>query len=210
MKQQVKATRMELQKRKKNYKMATRGHKLLKEKRDGLMQRFLEIVKMAKDKRLEVEDNLFKALNIFLAGSAYMKPSVLKESLSYSNYKVEIGISEKNIMGAKVPKFNVQREGNPYSYGFADTTGDLDLSLKLLEELVPHLLELSEIEKSAQILADEIEKTRRRVNALEYVLIPQLEEAIRYITMKLDEMERSKLTMLMKVKEIVAEEKTVA
>jgi V/A-type H+-transporting ATPase subunit D len=208
MQQQVKATRMELQKKKKNFKMAVRGHKLLKEKRDGLMQRFLGVVREARETRERVEGQFFKALNVFLAGSAYIKPSVLKESLSYTTYNVGVDISEKNIMGVRVPVFKIDREGNPYSYGLTETTGDLDLSLRLLDEMVPYLLELAEIEKAAQLLANEIEKTRRRVNALEYVMIPQLDEAIRYISMRLEEMERSNLTMLMKVKDIVSEDKT--
>ncbi|MFP4498385.1 MAG: V-type ATP synthase subunit D [Vulcanimicrobiota bacterium] len=206
---QVKATRMELQKNKRQQKMAVRGHKLLKEKRDGLMQRFMGIIREVKKFRIEVEEKLETALNLFLRGTSYINPVFLKESLNYSDYNVEIEKSEKNIMGVRVPQFSVKKEGTPYSYGFTETTGDLDYSLKLLDELIPLLLELSHIEKSAQLLSDEIERTRRRVNALEYVMIPELEEAISYITMKLDEMERSKLTMLMKVKEIVEKEKTV-
>ncbi len=210
MQQQVKATRMELQKRKRMHKMATRGHRLLKEKRDGLMQRFMGIIRRAKKLRDEVEEKLQKAMGIFLAGTSYMNPSFLRESLAYSDYEVEVTKGQKNIMGVKVPTFSIKKKGTPYSYGFSDTTGDLDFSLKLLDELVPLLMELAHLEKSAELLAHEIEKTRRRVNALEYVLIPNLEEAIKYITMRLDEMERSNLTMLMKVKEIVAEEKVVA
>lgn len=210
MRQQVKATRMELQKRKRQHKMAVRGHKLLKEKRDGLMQRFMGIIREAVKTRQEVEEKLQKAMSVFLQGTSYINPAILKESLAYSDYEVEITRGHKNIMGVRVPTFDTRKEGNPYSYGLVETTGDLDLSLKLLDELVSLLLELAHLEKSAQLLADEIERTRRRVNALEYVLIPDLEEAISYISMRLDEMERSKLTMLMKVKEIVAEEKVVA
>lgn len=210
MRQQVKATRMELQKRKKNHKMAVRGHKLLKEKRDGLMQRFLGIIRDAKHAREQVEEKLRRALSVFLAGTAYINPAILEESLAYSDYRAEVEVSRKNVMGVKVPDFALHREGKPYSYGFAETTGDLDLSLQLMEELVPLLLSLSHLEKASQLLAEEIESTRRRVNALEYVMIPDLEEAIAYISMRLDELERSKLTMLMKIKEIVAAEKTVA
>lgn len=208
MRQQVKATRMELQKRKRNHKMAVRGHRLLKEKRDGLMQRFMGILRKAKKTRDEVQDHLRKAMSVFLAGTAYINPQFLTEALAFSDYKVGVEISKKNVMGVKVPVFEVKREGKPYSYGFVETTGDLDYSLQLLDKLVPLLLEMAHLEKSAQLLANEIESTRRRVNALEYVMIPDLEEAIAYITMRLDELERSKLTMLMKVKEIVAEEKT--
>jgi V/A-type H+-transporting ATPase subunit D len=207
MSHQVKATRMELQKKKKNYKMAVRGHKLLKEKRDGLMQRFLGIIRDAKRLRESVEEKLQRALRVFLGGTAYVSPAVLDESLSYSDYKAVVEIDQKNMMGVKVPGYTLFREGKPYSYGFAETDGDLDLSLQLMEELVPFLMELAHLEKAAQLLAEEIESTRRRVNALEYVMIPDLESAIAYISMRLDELERSKLTMLMKIKEIVAAEK---
>jgi len=208
MRQQVKATRMELQKKKRNHKMAVRGHKLLKEKRDGLMRRFIDLLRQAKKNRNTVEEKLRKAMTVFLSGTAYINPAFLKESLAYSDYNVEVDISRKNIMGVKVPVFNLQREGKPYSYGLTETTGDLDYSLQLLDELVPLLLKLAYLEKGAQLLAEEIESTRRRVNALEHVMIPDLEEAIAYISMRLDELERSNLTMLMKVKEIVAEEKS--
>lgn len=207
MKSNVKATRMELQSKKRNHKMAVRGHRLLKEKRDGLMQKFLEVIRTVRELREQIEDNLLKALSAFLAGTAYINPVFLKESLAYTDYRVSIKTSRKNIMGVKIPSFEVEREGKPYSYSLTETTGDLDYAIKLLDEMLPHLIELTHIEKSAQLLAEEIESTRRRVNALEYVLIPELEEAIRYITMRLSELERSNLTMLMKVKEIVAKEK---
>ncbi|MCD4782680.1 MAG: V-type ATP synthase subunit D [Candidatus Eremiobacteraeota bacterium] len=203
----VKATRMELQKKKKNYKMAKRGHKLLKEKRDGLMQKFMEVIWKVRALREEVEEKLLKAITVFLSGSAYVNPAFLKESLAYSDYKVSIDVKKKNIMGVKIPEFKLNREGKPYSYGLTETTGDLDLSLKLLDDILPLLIELTRIEKTAQLMAEEIESTRRRVNALEYILIPELQGAIRYITMRLGELERQNLTMLMKVKEIVAAEK---
>lgn len=203
----VKATRMELQAKKRNHKMAVRGHKLLKEKRDGLMQRFLGVIRKVRVLREEVEEKLLKALAVYLAGSAYINPLFLREALAYSNYSVNIKVNTKNVMGVKVPDFKLEREGKPYSYGLTETTGDMDFALKLLDDMLPHLIELTHIEKTAELLAQEIESTRRRVNALEYVLIPELEEAIRYITMRLGELERSNLTMLMKVKEIVAAEK---
>ncbi|MCE1247030.1 MAG: V-type ATP synthase subunit D [Firmicutes bacterium] len=207
MRQNVKATRMELQKRKKNHRMAVRGHKLLKEKRDGLMQRFMQIIRTIRKLRNETEDKLRTAISVYLAGSAYINPIFLKESLAYSDYSVKVNVSKHNVMGVKIPRFELIREGKPYSYGMTETTGDLDLSLKLLDEVLPVLVELTHVEKSLQLLAEEIESTRRRVNALEYVLIPELEETIRYITMRLSELERSNLSMLMKVKEIVAKEK---
>lgn len=203
----VKATRMELQAKKRNHKMAVRGHKLLKEKRDGLMQRFLDVIRRVRALREEIEEKLLKALAVYLSGSSYINPLFLREALAYSNYSVNIKVSTKNVMGVKVPSFKLEREGKPYSYGFTETTGDMDFALKLLDDLLPHLIELTHIEKTAELLAQEIESTRRRVNALEYVLIPELEEAIRYISMRLGELERSNLTMLMKVKEIVAAEK---
>jgi len=210
MRTQVKATRMELQKKKRNYKMAVRGHKLLKEKRDGLMQRFMELIRNIKKTRTFVEETIQKAMTVFIAGSAYINSYFLQESLAFSDYQVDVNVVQRNIMGVKIPYFELKRQGKPYSYGLTDTTGDLDISIKILDELLPMMLELAHLEKGAQLLTEEIETTRRRVNALEYVMIPDLEEAISYISMRLDELERSNLTMLMKVKEIVEAEKVVA
>ena len=207
MKSNVKATRMELQNKKRNHKMAVRGHKLLKEKRDGLMQRFLAVIRKVRVLREDIEEKLLKALSVYLSGTSYINPLFLREALAYSDYKANLKVETVNIMGVKVPKFDLEREGKPYSYGFAETTGEMDFAIKLLDDLLPRLVELTHIEKSAELLAEEIESTRRRVNALEYVLIPELDEAIRYISMRLGELERSNLTMLMKVKEIVAAEK---
>lgn len=205
----VNPTRLELSNLKKRLKMATRGHKLLKDKRDEMMRQFIDLVKKNKEIRERVEQELVQALRDFLMARAVMSTETLEEAIMYPTRKVELDVSKRNIMGVEVPKIEYREtseEGmSPYPYGFASTSGELDSAIVTLSEILPHMLELAEIEKTCQMLADEIEKTRRRVNALEYVMIPQLEETIRYITMKLDENERGNRTRLMKVKDMLEE-----
>jgi len=203
----VNPTRMVLTGLKKRLKTARRGHKLLKDKRDELMKRFLDIVRENKRLREEVERKVGIVHSRFVMARALMNSEVLEEALMFPKVEVNLKASTKNIMSVDVPVLEYTTEGGGegdiYPYGFANTTGELDEAIATLSELVPELLKLAEMEKSAQLLADEIEKTRRRVNALEYVLIPNLEETIKYIVMKLDENERSNLTRLMKVKDMV-------
>jgi len=195
---------------KKRLKTARRGHKLLKDKRDELMKKFLDIVRENKRLREEVERKVSIVHSRFVMARALMNAEVLEEALMSPKVEVNLKASTKNIMSVDVPVLEYTTEGGGegdiYPYGFANTTGELDEAIATLSELVPELLKLAEMEKSAQLLADEIEKTRRRVNALEYVLIPNLEETIKYIVMKLDENERSNLTRLMKVKDMVLKE----
>lgn len=206
----VNPTRMELTRLKKRLKTATRGHKLLKDKRDELMKQFLEIVRENRDLRKKVEIALQKAHQSFTVASAVMSPDTMEEALLYPKQSVSIELSYKNIMSVDVPRYKfITKSDDPaeiYPYGFANTSGELDDALSFLSQTMMDLLELAEIEKSAQLLAQEIEKTRRRVNALEYVMIPQLNETIKYITMKLDENERGNLTRLMKVKDMILQE----
>ncbi|MCK9478826.1 MAG: V-type ATP synthase subunit D [Firmicutes bacterium] len=203
----VNPNRMELSKLKKRLETARRGHKLLKDKRDGLMKEFLEIVRVNKALRETVEANLKGVYENFLVASAIMSKQVLENSLMFPKHRVEVGIQTKNIMSVNVPVFNFeQKQDDLYSYGFFGTSGQLDASINRLGEVLPDLLALAEKEKSAQLLAAEIEKTRRRVNALEYVMIPQFTEKIRFIKMKLDESERSTTTRLMKVKDMMIKE----
>ena len=206
----VNPTRMVLTGLKKRLKTARRGHKLLKDKRDELMKRFLDIVRENKRLREEVEHKVGIVHSRFVMARALMNSEVLEEALMFPKVEVNLKASTKNIMSVDVPVLEYTTEGGGegdiYPYGFANTTGELDEAIATLSELVPELLKLAEMEKSAQLLADEIEKTRRRVNALEYVLIPNLEETIKYIVMKLDENERSNLTRLMKVKDMVLED----
>ena len=203
----VNPTRMVLTGLKKRLVTARRGHKLLKDKRDELMKKFLDIVRENKRLREEVEEKLKVVHSRFVMARAVMNSELVEEALMFPKVEVALNTSTRNIMSVDVPvlEFTTEggTEGDIYPYGFANTTGELDEAIATLSNLTPELLRLAEMEKSAQLLADEIEKTRRRVNALEYVLIPNLEETIKYIVMKLDENERSNLTRLMKVKDMV-------
>ena len=206
----VNPTRMELTKLKKRLHTARRGHKLLKDKRDELMKRFIDIIKENERLRLRMESLATDAAKSFVLAGALTSPEDLSEALAYPSCSVDVKVEDKNIMGVTVPKFSYNiKEGSadPYCYGFVNTTGELDDAVYKMQEILPVLLELAEIEKSAQLLAAEIEHTRRRVNALEYIMIPQLEETIKYITMKMDENERGNITRLMKVKDMVLERK---
>ncbi len=203
----VNPTRMELSRLKKRLKTASRGHKLLKDKQDELMKRFIDLVRKNNELRLSVEDKLTSALKEFTMAKAVMSTEMFEEALIMPTEKIELDITKKNIMSVNVPvmKFvRAAKEGaSIYPYGFAQTSGELDGAIKKLNDILPNLLELAEVEKACQLMADEIEKTRRRVNALEYVMIPQLEETIKYITMKLEENERGNLIRLMKVKTMI-------
>lgn len=195
--------RMELLRLKKRRVLAKRGHKLLKDKQDELMKQLLELVDKVKELRKKVDRELSMATARYLFAKAGMGIEFLESAMLIPGIRIELTIEEKSTMGVKTPIFKVQTEGSIQNYGFAHTTGELDSSLLAIERVVEELIHLAEKEKKLQLMAEEIEKTRRRVNALEYILIPNLEDTIRYITMKLSEMERSNLTRLMKVKDIV-------
>ncbi len=202
----VNPTRMELLSLKDQLETARRGHKLLKDKRDELMRVFLNLVDKTRDLRTKVEENLSEAFASFLMGKAAMSEEALESAIMFSEKELEVDFKKSTIMGVPVAEFNTdpdQMEGEMYPYGFADTAGDLDNFMQIMTEILPDLVQLAEVEKSLMLLAEEIENTRRRVNALEYVLIPRQEETIRYITMKLDERERSNLTRLMKIKDMI-------
>ncbi|MDI3535064.1 MAG: V/A-type H+/Na+-transporting ATPase subunit [Thermosediminibacterales bacterium] len=210
----VNPTRMELTRLKKRLKVAQRGHKLLKDKQDELIKKFIDLVKKNKELREEVEKELTSAFNNFVMARAVMSGEILEESLMYPVGKVDIDIARKNIMSVITPVIKVKQQDeeqkkNIYSYGFANTSGELDNAINILSGILPKLLELAEVEKTCQLMAAEIEKTRRRVNALEHIMIPQMIEKIKYITMKLDENERGNLTRLMKIKEMVMVEGSV-
>jgi len=203
----VSPTRMELTKLKKRVAIATRGHKLLKDKQDELIKKFVDLVRRNKELREQVEKELTSALQDFVMARALMPEEILEESLMYPIASVDLEVGRKNIMSVIVPTIesNDQTEGdkNIYSYGFANTSGQLDDAITTLSGVLSKMLELSEVEKTCQLMAVEIEKTRRRVNALEHIMIPQMTEAIKYITMKLEENERSNITRLMKIKDMV-------
>lgn len=211
----VNPTRMELSKLKKRLATATRGHKLLKDKQDELMRRFIDLIKYNNKLRGEVEEKLQGAFKDFLMASAAISPEFLEEAISYPKESISLELSEKNIMSVNVPVMNFVRKlegdsGSIYPYGFYSTSSELDNSIEQLYLILPKLLELAEVEKSCQLMADEIEKTRRRVNALEYMTIPQLQETIKYIKMKLDENERGALSRLMKVKDMMEKAQAAA
>lgn len=201
----VNPTRMELLSLKKRQEIAVRGHKLLKDKRDELMREFLRLVEKNRLLRRNVEDKLSQAFSSFLMAKAVMSQEILESSIVFHQTQLQLECQEENLMGVSVARFNWQqgKNGQIYPYGFADTSGDLDSFMRIIKETLPQLIELAEVEKSVFMLAEEIEKTRRRVNALEHILIPRLKETIRYISMKLEERERSNLTRLMKIKDII-------
>ena len=199
---------MELTRLKARLKTATRGHKLLKDKQDELMRRFIEVIKQNKKLRTQVEKELKEAFDEFLLASAVMSPELLEEAVAFPKENISVDIKKKNVMSVHVPVMSFIRklegdEGSIYPYGFATTSSELDDAIRKLYTIMPMLLELAEVEKACQLMADEIEKTRRRVNALEYRTIPELQETIRFIRMKLDENERSTITRLMKVKDMI-------
>jgi len=204
----VNPTRMELTKLKARLATATRGHKLLKDKQDELMRRFIEMIRRNKSLRENVEKELIEVFKEFLVSSAIMSPEFLEEAVALPKEEITVDIRKKNIMSVNVPVMNFVRKlaedpGSIYPYGYAQTSSELDDAISRLYAIMPQLLDLAEVEKSCQLMADEIEKTRRRVNALEYRTIPELQETIKFIRMKLDENERGTITRLMKVKELI-------
>lgn len=203
----VNPTRMELTNLKRKLVTARRGHKLLKDKRDELMRRFMELVRENKALREKVEADIRQANSHMAVARSVMSDAALDVALMMPMQEMSLEIAEKNVMSVMIPvfdtKFKTADENDIYSYGFAMTSTDLDAAVKSLSDIMPDLLRLAEVEKSCQLMASEIEKTRRRVNALEHVMIPQYEETIKYITMKLDENERSTTTRLMKVKDMM-------
>lgn len=208
-KKQVNPTRMELTRLKRKLTTAIRGHKLLKDKRDELMRQFLELVRENKALREKVEEGLRAAAQNFALARATMQDEVLDTALLAPSQEVTLEAGEKNVMSVRVPEFEIKTrstdESNIYSYGLSFTSSDLDMAVKSLADVLPEMLRLAEIEKSCQLMAAEIEKTRRRVNALEYVVIPETQENIKFITMKLDENERGNQIRLMKVKDMMLE-----
>jgi V/A-type H+-transporting ATPase subunit D len=206
----VNPTRMELTRLKGRLATATRGHKLLKDKRDEMMRRFIILIRENARLRAEVEGRLIEALAQFALCRGLMEPQVLEQAVMVPARTVALSLSMQNIMSVNVPKIEMEVGEPRLSYGLAQTSAQLDGAISNLAEVLPALIRLAEIEKTCNMLADEIEKTRRRVNALEYVMIPDLEETIRFITMKLDENDRAATTRLMKVKAMIAERDAVS
>lgn len=206
----VNPTRMELTNLKNKLNTSRRGHKLLKDKRDELMRQFMELVHENERLRKAVEEGISTANKFFASAGASMEREELETSFLLPKQKVTLELSEKNVMSVHIPvfdtRFKSQDMSDIYSYGYAFTSAELDEGVRALSDIFPKMIRLAEVEKSCFLLADEIEKTRRRVNALEHVMIPRYEETIKYITMKLDENERSTTTRLMKVKNMMLEE----
>ena len=206
----VNPTRMELTRLKGKLRTAQRGHKLLKDKRDELMKQFMNTVREVRSLRAEVEEELMKVHGAFAVASALMSSEAMEQALLYPKQSVELNMTFKNVMSVNVPEYHFKTKnddpGEVYPYGFAATSGELDTAVDALSQVFQDMLKLAQIEKTSQLLAEEIEKTRRRVNALEYVKIPQMKETIKYISMKLDENERANTIRLMKVKDMLLKE----
>lgn len=204
-KMNVNPTRMELRRLKIRLKTATRGHKLLKDKSDEMIRQFMVYVRENKRLREEIEAELSIALKGFTLARAVSSNAVIEEAVMMPATKAEISLSSDNVMSVEVPSISVvEHEGqDKYPYSFDTVTSELDASIGTLSTLLVKLVKLAEVEKTCNMLADEIEKNRRRVNALEYVMIPQIEETIKYINMKLDENERASTIRLMKVKSMI-------
>lgn len=203
----VNPTRMQLSKLKKQLKTAVRGHKMLKDKRDELMRQFLDLVRENKELREKVEQQLKSCNNHFVNASAVMSKQALDASLMSPKQRVSVETSKKNIMSVDVPVFSsstrTSDDGDIFPYGFAFTSFELDDAVISLNNMLPDMIKLAQIEKSCELMSAEIEKTRRRVNSLEHVMIPRYQETIKYISMKLEENDRSSRTRLMKVKDML-------
>jgi V/A-type H+-transporting ATPase subunit D len=194
---------MELLRLRKRLTLARRGYDLLKRKQDELMRRFLEFVETIGDLRKEIEERLAAAHRGFLMARSVMDRESMEEAIMFPNQRLTLNVSTLPVMNLRLPHFDVSSHGKVHSYGMLNTSAELDSALGAYSELLPEMLRLAQIERSVELLASEIEVTRRRVNALEYILIPNLQDTIKYIKMRLDEMERSNLSRLMRVKEIV-------
>ena len=203
----VNPTRMELTNLKRKLQTARRGHKLLKDKRDELMRRFMELVRENKALRKKVEESIRQANAHMALARSVMGDAEIEAALMIPLQEMEVEITEKNVMSVMIPEYNTSLRSTDmadiYPYGFAFTSSELDGAVQYISDILPDLMKLAQLEKSCQLMAAEIEKTRRRVNALEHVMIPQYEETIRYITMKLDENERGSTTRIMKVKDMM-------
>lgn len=202
-------TRMVLNQQKTRLKTAVRGHKLLKDKRDELMRQFMDVVRKNRELRTRVEEGLTEAFSALTVASAIMSPDMLEQAILYPRQSVELSMQYKNVMSVNVPVYDFKTKtadtSDIFPYGFAQTSGELDDALSTLSRVFEDMLELAQVEKTMQLMAQEIEKTRRRVNALEYVMIPECQENIKYISLKLEENDRSSKVRLMKVKDMVLE-----
>ncbi|MBF0780206.1 MULTISPECIES: V-type ATP synthase subunit D [unclassified Granulicatella] len=198
----VKPTRMELSTLKRRLKTSTRGHKLLKDKQDELMRQFIDLIKQNNQLRQQVEEKLTQCMKSFVLAKSLLNEAFIEEAFALSTQQVSVHIDEKNIMSVNVPKVHIQfpEKNQEFQYGFLNSNSEMDEAISELMSISKELIRLSEIEKTCQLLANDIEKTRRRVNALEHLIIPQLQETIEYIQMKLEENERSNIIRMIKIK----------
>ncbi len=203
----VSANRMENLKLKKRLGLAKRGHKLLKDKQDELMRNFLDLIDTIRGLRNRTEDVLIAGLQRFTMATCELSPDRQKQLFAYPGVRFQLEVETKRLMNLRVPVFKSSIEGNPLAYSLRETDPEVDFALREIAAALELLLKLAEAEKKMSLLADELDKTRRRVNALEYILIPDLRDTIKYITQKLDELERGNLTRLMKVKELIEKER---
>ncbi len=204
-KMKVSANRMENLKLKKRLGLAERGHKLLKDKQDELMRNFLELIDVIRGLRERTEKATIAALQRFTMATCELSPNLQKNLFAHPGAKFQLTVETQRLMNLRVPVFEAHVEGNPLAYSLRETDPDVDYALREITQALELLLKLSEAEKKMALLADELDRTRRRVNALEYTLIPDLKETIKYIQQKLEELERGNLTRLMKVKEMLEE-----
>ncbi len=201
----VNPNRMELSRLKKRLVVAKRGHKLLKDKQNALVKAFLEKARAVKAAREKVEGELTTCYQSFLMARAQTLPAMLEQALMISGSTCKLTVTTRNVMSVIVPEYEVHQEGSTFNYGMATTPASLDVALEAFSKIIPRLLQLAADEKAVALMSTEIERTRRRVNALEHVMIPNYAETIKYISMKLDEQSRSTTSQLMKVKEMVSE-----
>ena len=207
----VNPTRVNLLSLRKRVKTAQRGHKVLKDKRDGLMKQFMELIRETKSLREEVEREISEVFKDFLRAGAIMSPAALEAALLSSTTTLDLSVTTKNVMSVHIPEFEAKFHGKSVGFTTVGTSSALELALTKLQQLIPKLLKLAGLEKAAEALADEIEKTRRRVNTLEYRMIPDLKDTVRFITMKLEESARDTLVSVMRIKSMIeAKEKAAA
>jgi V/A-type H+-transporting ATPase subunit D len=199
----INATRMELLRLRKRSNLARRGHKLLKDKRDELMRQWLKIIGEVKELRFSIEKEFQSVLERFVLAKASIGSNQVEQELLLPAKKISVSVSERNIMSVHVPVYTREISGDIIPYGYMNTSGEMDIALNDFNKFIENLFDLAEKEKAVQLIAVEIGETRRRVNALEYKLIPSIIETIKFITMKLDETERSNTVRLMKVKDII-------
>lgn len=203
----VNPTRMELSRLKDRFDLASRGHKLLKDKQDELMRQFITLIRKNNELRNDVEGRIEEGMKYYSMASALLHDNYLAEVMTTPSQSVSLNIGQDNIMNIRVPQMNFDYDATPddissINYGYLNSNSELDMAIEKMLDVMPDMLELAEVEKRCQLMADEIEKTRRRVNALEYKTIPDLEETIYFIEMKLEENERAEITRLIKVKDM--------